>query len=1267
MLNRSLAALAAAGLALAVFVTAASAQVPNVIHHEGLILDDDGFPVDGPVTLKFSLYAGDQGGGAVWTETHQDVELFEGYYSVLLGSRSPVTPSVVSQAPWMGVSINGGADLTPRTRFASVPFALVASELLPGRTIDAAEVEIDGQLVINDRGEWVGDPTGLRGPAGPEGPRGPQGAVGPQGPQGPQGDRGPAGPQGPRGEQGATGAQGEQGSPDTPLQVLAKLLQVDGAGSGLDADTVDGLQAGQFLRRDLARDAVADINSQFWARGELTRVGNTGQSGMQFLNFGTKHAAWRFDGTRTMYLEDASRGGGVADWYSGGVTDFEIRNGAMRVNGPALINAGLTMGGGYIQPTAGAGNNGIIWPTNPFGGGGEIAWMRYISDSGNNAALEIGIANDTNDDIRLNASGGVEIAGSGDLRVQRYLTVQNTAVFNGTIRPALNNGLEWPENGAGSGDVAWIRHLTEGGTNTKLQIGNVNDGDDEIELYAAGRVAISGPGQAPVGIDFVNRWGGGDSAFIRYSSENGTNTRLEIATGNDGDDDLVLNASGGVTIAGNGDLVVSRNLVVQGTCIGCVDAGGGYKPVLASYGSGNNGIVFPDRGGGDDAWIRYYSQSGTNYVLQIGISNDTNDEIELYSGGLVRMNGPGTNPVGFEFPARFGGGDSAWIRHIQDGASGNTRLQIAAVNDSTDEIELYSNAMTRISGPGTNPIGFTFQDNRYGGSSDTAYIRYRSEGGANTIFEIGVQNDSNDNLVLRGSGGIALEGGNGGTTVVGNGRATGVWRVDSTIDGRGNLEVDGTANIDTDLNVGRNQLVRGSQTVLVDSDIRRDLRVRRNLTVDGAMSIRSLSVNGNISATGRISAGEDARATQDVRAGRHLYTGGNAYIDDNIYVGRRTDGNRNGWYEDTVHIGRTYINMPETCCDRTGQHKLRLYQEYYSLGVESSTLRYNSASIHRWYYGTPGSQTNAMELNGPHLWLRGNIDINGATISRSTAYHRGTSYFGSNDRTYIQGNLGYNRFTDRNTNAYTRIGLVWNYPGVYSENSHLQLGGASGNTYIGRWGSQNQNLLVSSDLYTYRTAYFGSNQRTYIQGNRGRNLFTDAYTNYRVRVGMIWNWPGIYSEDTYLQLGSAAGRVYIGPPSGSHGGQDLFVRDIYARNIRGNLVGGGGGAGAGDARCPGGWYTYGDVCFLDSRRGAHHWGVGDHWCRSQTGGHMCTDAEISGIRGWRGWFGGNFWYAEKCGDDCGLFHNCNCGGYWYNHDGGANAGNSRHAYCCRSR
>ena len=71
----------------------------------------------------------------------------------------------------------------------------------------------------------------------------------------PRGPRGPAGAPGADGEDGADGTDGvdgedgidgDDGSPDTAAQVLAKLLTVDGSGSALSADELDGQDSTAF-------------------------------------------------------------------------------------------------------------------------------------------------------------------------------------------------------------------------------------------------------------------------------------------------------------------------------------------------------------------------------------------------------------------------------------------------------------------------------------------------------------------------------------------------------------------------------------------------------------------------------------------------------------------------------------------------------------------------------------------------------------------------------------------------------------------------------------------------------------------------------------------------------------------------------------------------------------------------------------------------------------------------------------------------------------
>ncbi len=1288
----------------------------DTIYQQGQFTDDDGAPIDGPVDVRYDLFAGAQGGESAWSETHEDVELFEGFYTVKLGSDESIEPAVILRNPWLQITIDGEV-LTPRTQFLSVPFAMVASSLTPGTSIDVNSVDIDGEAVINADGRWVGDPTGLRGDRGADGARGPQGIQGVAGPRGPQGERGAAGPQGDRGPQGVAGdqggqgeqgEQGQQGAPDTPLQVRAKLVQVDGAGSGIDADLLDGLNSDAFLRRNLAVASTADMTSRLAVRGDHVEVGNRGfQTGVQFLNFGTKHAGLRFDGSQTVYLEDASRSHNASDWFDGRRrTDFEVRRGHLRVsNGNTSLNGTVTVTNNFIRPAAGPGNRGIIFPTDPFGGGGDAAWIRLESDGGENMRLDIGMTNDADDNIRLNASGGVDVAGSGDLRVGRFLNVANLATFNNIIRPAPGGtGITWrPDAFGGGGDLAWMRLLSQGGENTVLQIGNVNDGDDDIELYAAGRVTLNGPGRNTLGFEFPdNRWGGGgDDAWIRYFSEGGENTRLEIGVRNDGDDDIHLNASGGVNIGGSGDLIVNRNLIVRGNCQGCAGAAGGYRPVLASAGGGNNGIVWPDNpfgGGGDDAWIRYMSQGGENAVLQIGIANDGNDDIELYAAGRVTLNGPGQNTLGFEFPDNRwgGGGDDAWIRYFGQGGE-NTRLQIGIMNDNDDEIEFYSNSRIRIAGGGSNPIGFQFQENRWGGGGDEAWIRYYSQGGENTVLDIGINNDGNDDILLNASGGVTIP----------RGQFTAA----------GPVTMRSTLNVSSTGTFGGNLQVNGSQTVGADIQVNRNGRVNGNLSVGGNLSAGSFSIGAlNV---------QDLNVSRDARVGRFANFNHTAYFGRNRYlrgtyiqggVGRNhfVDTENRGrlrvgaawgipgiYSEDGgqslvlgAHTGRIYIGPPSG--PHGGQHlyAYNMYPRHLYIGtdhrmrIEGRTGRnhfvdaegrgrlrvgaawglpgiYSEDGGHHLVLGSATGRIYVGPPNGPH---------GGQHLYAYNMYPRHL-YIGTDHRMRIEGRTGRNHFVDAEGRGRLRVGAAWGLPGIYSEDGghHLVLGSATGRIYIGPpRGPHGGQHLFAYNMYP-RHLYIGTDHRMRIEGRTGRNHFVDAEGRGRLRVGAAWGLPGIYSEDGghHLTIGSATGHIYVGPNQGTYGGQHIHASNGYFRNAYVAAAGGwlrrAGGGQAGASSCPGGWGTIGDLC-LRGRWGHHHHNWVDHWCRGQVGGHLCTEQEIGGSRAWWGWFGGNIWYGDTVHDNHASFHNCNCGHWhWYDHDGDAQKRHSRGWYCCRNR
>lgn len=60
-----------------------------------------------------------------------------------------------------------------------------------------------------------------------------------------------------------TGPQGLAGSPGSPAQVLDKLRQVDGAGSQLDSDQVDGIDSTQLFRYGSTIPSGATITGVF--------------------------------------------------------------------------------------------------------------------------------------------------------------------------------------------------------------------------------------------------------------------------------------------------------------------------------------------------------------------------------------------------------------------------------------------------------------------------------------------------------------------------------------------------------------------------------------------------------------------------------------------------------------------------------------------------------------------------------------------------------------------------------------------------------------------------------------------------------------------------------------------------------------------------------------------------------------------------------------------------------------------------------------------
>jgi hypothetical protein len=103
------------------------AQVPRIISFQGVLADAQGNLVpDGNQQLTLKLYDAATNGNVLFTES-QTVPVVKGLFNVIIGSVTPLPQSLsFDRAYFLGVSVNGGQELTPRTALTSVPYALRA-------------------------------------------------------------------------------------------------------------------------------------------------------------------------------------------------------------------------------------------------------------------------------------------------------------------------------------------------------------------------------------------------------------------------------------------------------------------------------------------------------------------------------------------------------------------------------------------------------------------------------------------------------------------------------------------------------------------------------------------------------------------------------------------------------------------------------------------------------------------------------------------------------------------------------------------------------------------------------------------------------------------------------------------------------------------------------------------------------------------------------------------------------------------------------------
>ncbi len=195
--------------------------------------------------------------------------------------------------------------------------------------------------------------------------------------------------------------------------------------------------------------------------------------------------------------------------------------GVLQVSSGATLN--MLKISGIMTPSAGSTEaNGILFPKDPGGGGGDAAWIRYYSRNPADVdaakkeqmTLEIGISNDANDHIALMSSGNVgigttnpaarlSIVASGATEIVGTAQSTTFRTSAGSLGAVLGNEISLTSIGflsGGNNTSLGIRafRFNNGSDWTTAAIGlgidvdnSVRPNDASLWLHPAGRVGIS--------------------------------------------------------------------------------------------------------------------------------------------------------------------------------------------------------------------------------------------------------------------------------------------------------------------------------------------------------------------------------------------------------------------------------------------------------------------------------------------------------------------------------------------------------------------------------------------------------------------------------------------------------------------------------------------------------------------------------------------------------------------------------------------------------
>jgi hypothetical protein len=320
------------------------------------------------------------------------------------------------------------------------------------RQISENHIDLSGNSILHTGAIYFQDGTsintgsGAEGPIGPTGPQGDQGTTGPQGVTGFTGPQGVTGFTGPQGVTGFTGPQGVTGL--TGPQGVTGFTGPQGVTGFTGPQGVTGFTGPQGVTGFTGPQGVTGFTGPQGVTGFTGPQGVTGFTGPQGVTgFTGPQGVTGFTGPQGVTGFTGPRGPtgpyGESLWTIG-TTGIYYNNGPVLINRTTSSNnqqydldiSGNVNVTGFIRPSLGNTGYGIYFPTDPAGGSGDAAWIRYYGVTGEKCVLDIGISNDqfslpaNTDNIYLNTTGGVGIKNNNP---QYELDVSGNINATGTV------------------------------------------------------------------------------------------------------------------------------------------------------------------------------------------------------------------------------------------------------------------------------------------------------------------------------------------------------------------------------------------------------------------------------------------------------------------------------------------------------------------------------------------------------------------------------------------------------------------------------------------------------------------------------------------------------------------------------------------------------------------------------------------------------------------------------------------------------------------